>query len=138
MRVYISNSNNISKLNNLEAPYFRKVCTIHTDSSNDKILLENNRFYRMKRNNKPDVKTMLGIYPVTVKGDDWIKGEECYQIPPHSRQEVLHLNVYKKGLIEWIFVYNENGVLQENYFSLPEGTDMNKPDVKADILYLRG
>lgn len=138
MRVYIHNN----KKDNTTAlePYFHTIRTINTicnKATGDVILLENNRIYRMKpESKKSDIKTILGIYPVTIKGDS-VKGEECYQIPPQSRQEILKHKVYKintKSLVEWIFVYNDENVLLENYFSLPEGLDINMPEIKADVL----
>ena len=99
--------------------------------------IENNRIYRMKPvNPKSDIKTILGIYPVTIKHDA-IRGEECYQIPPQSKEEILTHKVYKKGLVEWIFVYNDENVLLENYFSLPEGMDINNAGL-LDFLGERG
>ena len=146
MRIYIHNNANKSnnKVNSLEL-YFHTIRTVNTivnnKSNDDILLLENNRLYRMKpASKKSDIKTILGIYPVTLKGEP-VKGEECYQIPPQSRQEILRHKVYKintKSLVEWIFVYNSENVLVDNYFSLPEGLDMNRPDIKADILSLRG
>jgi len=123
MRVYIHNNKN-DAAPNLE-PYFHTICTISNKTTGDVLLLENNRIYRMKSASKnSEIKTILGIYPVTIKGEP-VKGEECYQIPPQSREEILTHKVYKKDLVEWIFVYNDENVLLENYFSLPEGTDIN-------------
>ena len=139
MRVYIHNNKKDNNTNELE-PYFhtiRTICNICNKATGDMMQIENNRIYRMKPvNPKSDIKTILGIYPVTIKKDS-VKGEECYQIPPQSRQEILKHKVYKintKSLVEWIFVYNDENVLLENYFSLPEGLDINMPEIKADML----
>ena len=129
MRIYIHNNTNKSnnKVNSLE-PYFHTIRTIYNicnKATGDIMQIENNRIYRMKpASKKSEIKTILGIYPVTIKGEP-VKGEECYQIPPQSREEILTHKVYKKGLVEWIFVYNDENVLLENYFSLPDGTDIN-------------
>ena len=136
MRVYI-HKNKKDSATPLE-PYFHTIRTITTIVTNDSILqMENNRIYRMKPvNTKSDSKTILGIYPVTIKSDP-IKGEECYQVPPQSKEEILKHKVYKintKSLVEWVFVYNDENVLLENYFSLPEGTDINNASIKADVL----
>ena len=140
MRIYIHNSRKAASLA-LE-PYFHTIRTIYNiryKASGDLMQVENNRIYRMKpANKKSELKTILGIFPVTIKGDV-IRGEECYQISPLSRQEILKHKVYKintKSPVEWIFVYNDNNVLLENYFSLPEGADINNAAIKADILSL--
>ena len=123
MRIYIHNNKN-DIIPDFE-PYFYTNRLINNKTTGDVLLLENNRIYRMKpANKKSDIKTILGIYPVTIKSDA-IRGEECYQIPPQSKEEILTHKVYKKGLVEWIFVYNDENVLLENYFSLPEGMDIN-------------
>ena len=135
MRIYIHN-NKKDNANALE-PYFHTIRTIYNicnKETGDMMQIENNRIHRMKPvNTKSDIKTILGIYPVTIK-DDAIRGEECYQIPPQSKEEILKHKVYKKGLVEWIFVYNDENVLLENYFSLPEGLDINNAAIKADML----
>jgi hypothetical protein len=142
MRVYIHNNKKDKNSANAFEPYFHTIRTIYNicnKTTGDMMQIENNRIYRIKPvNTKSDIKTILGIYPVTIK-DDAIRGEECYQIPPQSKEEILIHKVYKineKSLVEWIFVYNDKNVLLENYFSLPEGLDINMPEVKADILSL--
>ena len=150
MRVYtstsIKNDAMQNKLINKLEPYFYESRTKSHIVTRDGLLqMVNNRLYRLGSSNSNDSsnssnssnkKTIIGVFPITIK-DEPSLGEECYQIPPASEQKVFIHRVYKlsdESAVEWIFVYNNNNVLQEYYFSLPDGTDINQPDVKADIL----
>ena len=143
MRIYGNANTNFIKKNNqakLE-PYFYQIRNINNIYTSDGLLqIENNRIYRIRVNNVPVIKTMIGAFPINVNKTEYIREGECYQVHPNSRQEFLIHKVYKvspNNLVEWIFVYHENN-LQDNYFSLPEGTDINSPSVKADLLFFLG
>jgi hypothetical protein len=143
MRIYGSANTNFIKKNNqakLE-PYFYQIRNINYIHTSDGLLqIENNRIYRIRVNNAPVIKTMIGAFPITVNKTEYTREGECYQVHPNSRHEFLIHKVYKASptnLVEWICVYRENNLL-DNYFSLPEGTDINSPDVKADLLFFLG
>jgi hypothetical protein len=135
-----NNPANIQKKNiqsKLE-PYFHEVrCVNNLWTADGLLCVENNKIYRVRIKNVPVIKTMIGAFPITINNSEYIKECECYQVHPHSRQEFLTHKVYKvspSNLVEWVFVYCEN-VLQDNYFSLPDGSDINSPGVKADLLF---
>ena len=100
--------------------------------------VENNRIYYIRQIKvREKVKTLLGAFPITIDKTEYIKEEECYQIPPKCRNEFLRHKVYKNSptsLVEWIFVY-EGDTLRENYFYLPNNLDINEPSIKADLLW---
>ena len=100
--------------------------------------VENNRIYYIRQiKAREKIKTLLGAFPITIDKTEYIKEEECYQIPPKCRNEFLRHKVYKNSptsLVEWIFVY-EGEQLRENYFYLPNNLDINEPSIKADLLW---
>ena len=145
MRIYASVSSNIvdkkkNKLSDLLEPHYYETRHIHYIHANttDLYQVENNKIYyvrQMKINEKS--KTLLGAFPITIDHTEYIKEDECYQIPPKSRTEFLRHKVYKKtpaSLVEWIFVY-EGDQLRENYFYIPKDTDINDATIKADLLW---
>jgi hypothetical protein len=135
MRVYCSN--HLKEVPAALEPFFlcnRTVTHIHT--SDGMLQVDNNKIYRFKAP-PPVKKTMIGVFPATLKSEPYER-TECYQIPPHSTQEVFIHKVYKlspKSVVEYIFVMKQlGGELIENYFSVPEGMDINRADVKGEIL----
>ena len=135
MRVYCSSTTHLNGVPEKIKPFFvidRAI--IHILTKDDVLLLEDNNIYRVKESAKPIKKTMIGVFTVSLK-EEVIK-TLCYQILPKSKQETTLHKVFKLSLqsvLEWIFVYKQNKLL-ENYFSLPEGIDINDASVKAELL----
>jgi len=135
MRVYCSSTTHLNGVPEKIKPFFiidRSV--IHILSQDGALLLEDNNIYRVKESVKPIKKTMIGVFSVALK-EEVIK-TFCHQVPPKSKQETTLHKVFKLSLqsvLEWIFVYKQDK-LPENYFSLPEGTDINDANVKAELL----
>ena len=109
-----------------------------TSNCSELYQVENNRIYYIRQiKAREKIKTLLGAFPITIDKTEYIKEEECYQIPPKCRNEFLRHKVYKNSptsLVEWIFVY-EGEQLRENYFYLPNNLDINEPSIKADLLW---
>ena len=135
MQVYCSSTTHLNGVPEKIKPFFvidRSV--IHILFQDGALLLEDNNIYRVKESVKPIKKTMIGVFSVSLK-DEPTK-TLCYQVPPKSKQETTLHKVFKLSLqsvLEWIFVYKQDKLL-ENYFSLPEGIDINEPAVKAELL----
>jgi hypothetical protein len=127
---------NLLKL--LEPHYYETQHIHYIWTSNDLYQVENNRIYYVRQlKTREKTKTLLGAFPITIDHTEYIKEDECYQIPPKSRNEFLRHKVYKRtptSLVEWIFVY-EGEQLRENYFHVPKNTDINEPEIKADLLW---
>ena len=139
MRVYCSN--HLKEVPAALEPFFQGNRTVtHIHTSDGILLVDNNKIYRLlekKAAAAPVKKTMIGVFPATLKSEPYER-TECYQIPPHSTQEVFIHKVYKlspESVVDYIFAMKEQGgELIENYFSVPEGMDINRADVKADVL----
>ena len=146
MKVYssVSTTTKDEKKNLLKLlePHFYEVRNLNyiwTANNTDLYQVENNRIYYIRQLKEKDnkTKTLLGAFPITIDHTEYIKENECYQIPPKSRNEFLRHKVYKRtptSLVEWIFVY-EGDQFRENYFYVPKNTDINEPDIKADLLW---
>ena len=100
--------------------------------------VENNKIYYIRQlKSKEKTKTLLGAFPITIDHIEYIKEDECYQIPPKCKNEFLRHKVFKRtptSLVEWVFVY-EGDQLRENYFYVPMQHDINEAGIKADLLW---
>jgi hypothetical protein len=109
-----------------------------TTGGSDLYQVENNKIYYIRQlKSKERTKTLLGAFPITIDHIEYIKEDECYQIPPKCKNEFLRHKVFKRtptSLVEWVFVY-EGDLLRENYFYVPMNHDINEVDIKADLLW---
>jgi hypothetical protein len=148
MRIYTNKkANNV--LNKLE-PFFFELRhlsyilsnnvsgSISNSISNEMYQVEHNKIYNVRvSQGKEKTKTLLGAFPITIDYTEYIKEDECYQVPPKCRSEFLVQKIYKpspSSLVEWVFVY-EGEILKENYFYVPGYADINSAQVKADLLW---
>ena len=135
MRIYCSNY--LAGVPEKIEPFFvtNRIVT-HLISEDDKFLVNDNKLYRLLETKTPLKKTMIGVFPATLKSEPY-DTKVCYQIPPNSKQDVFVYKVYKlspQSDVEYIFVFKQNSdVLIENYFSVPDGA---APINRADILKL--
>jgi hypothetical protein len=142
MRIYTNKkANNV--LNKLEPFFFevRHLSYIYSNSnniSNEMYQVEHNKIYNVRVSQvKEKTKTLLGAFPISIDYTEYIKEDECYQVPPKCRSEFLVQKIYKpspSSLVEWFFVY-EGETLKENYFYVPGYADINSASVKADLLW---
>ena len=144
MRIYTNKkANNV--LNKLEPFFFevRHLSCIYSISNsnsnnNEMYQVEHNKIYNVRVSQvKEKTKTLLGAFPITIDYTEYIKEDECYQVPPKCRSEFLVQKIYKpspESLVEWVFVY-EGETLKENYFYVPGYADINSQAIKADLLW---
>ena len=139
MRIFILSNVNVMKnlIPKLE-PYLHS--TRHISfiwSFNGLFQVENERIYRMKIKDVMTKKTLLGAYPATIDESEFIREEECYQIAPRSIKEYTTLKTYRlpvqESKVEFILEYKDD-VLHDNYFSVPNATDIHSPKIKAELL----
>lgn len=136
MRIYCSNHlKDVPE--KLESLFHANRTVTHINTNDGVLFLNNNKIYRLMESKTPVKKTMIGVFPATIKSEPYDTTKECFQVPPHSTQEVFIHKVYKsspESEVEYIFVKKQSGELVENYFSVQDGTDINRADVKADVL----
>jgi hypothetical protein len=138
MRIYTTKKNVPSQLE----PFLYETRTVNyiwSQKNEELFQIENNKIFYVQQSRKGEkTKTLLGAFPITIDQTEYIKAsEECYQIPPKCRSEILLQKVYKPSptsLVEWIFVY-EGEIFKENYFSLSADADINTPGIKADLIW---
>ena len=148
MRIYASINNKANNVLNKLEPFFfevRHLSYIYSTSgsnsisgSNEMYQVEHNKIYNVRVSQmKEKTKTLLGAFPISIDYTEYIKEDECYQVPPKCRSEFLVQKIYKpspSSLVEWVFVY-EGETLKENYFYVPGYADINSASVKADLLW---
>lgn len=139
MRIYGQpNKRSITGKNNL-IPYFwetRKKQYIWTDDGVKQI--EQNKMYNVMIKDVPVVKTLIGVYTVTVDMSEMQKEAEDYQLHPTHYVEDLTQLVYRltpTSEVECIMEYNENQ-LKDVYLQLPLNNvdSIHSPMIKSDIL----
>ena len=118
-------------------PYFCETRNLSYIWSEDGLLqVINNKIYRIRIQDAPVINTLLGAFPVTLDPSEYIREDECYQVLPTNYPEFLTQKIYKISLdkkVEWVFEYQQD-TLRDNYFLLPEGTDIHSAEIKADLL----
>lgn len=144
MRIYASINNKANNVLNKLEPFFFElrhlsyIYSISNSNSNQMYQVEHNKIYNVRISQvKEKTKTLLGAFPITIDYTEYIKEDECYQVPPKCRSEFLVQKIYKpspSSLVEWVFVY-EGETLKENYFYVPGYADINSVQVKADLLW---
>lgn len=153
MRIYANaNSSNYAFGETIKpklAAYFVEVRHISNLWTPDGLFqIDNDKLFRVEIKDVPVVKTLLGAYPVTIDGSEFLRvGEEWYQVPPETHPELIIQKVYKASTasasvsstssmkLEWIFEYDSSGeVLRDNYFYLPPNEDIHASENKADLM----
>ena len=139
MRIYSQpNKRSITGKNNL-IPYFwetRKKQYIFTEDGVKQI--EQNKMFNITIKDVPIVKTLIGVYAVTVDMSEILKELEDYQLNPVHYVEDLTQLVYRltpTSEVECIMEYNENQ-LKDVYLQLPLNNldSIHSPTIKTDIL----
>lgn len=140
MRVYVLSNTNVLKNNVVHklTPYFYETTYIdYIWSINGVFQMEHNKLYRMKIQDKPIEKTLLGAFPATIDKSEFIRQEECFQIAPRAVKEYTTVTSYRltpSSVLEWILEYRNNE-LHDNYFYLPsENPDIHSPIIKSELL----
>ena len=144
MRIFASINNKANNVLNKLEPFFFElrhlsyILSNNVSGSNQMYQVEHNKIYNVHISQvKEKTKTLLGAFPITIDYTEYIKEDECYQIPPKCRSEFLVQKIYKpspESLVEWVFVY-EGETLKDNYFYVPGYADINSPAIKADLLW---
>ena len=140
MRIYASINNKANNVLNKLEPFFFEIrhlsyiCSI----SGSMYQVEHNKIYNVRVSQvKEKSKTLLGAFPISIDYTEYIKEDECYQVPPKCRCEFLVQKIYKpspSSLVEWVFVY-EGETLKDNYFYVPGYAEINSAQIKADLLW---
>jgi hypothetical protein len=124
MRIYILSNSNIIKNNWLTKlePLLVSTEKVHYMWSTEGGLLQvaDQKIYRMRIKDVPVVKTLMGAFPITIDKSEFIREEECFQVPPQVYHEHIERKVYtitstSVSSTKWIFEYI-NGALHDNYF----------------------
>lgn len=142
MRIYAYTALKKNVLSHLEPFYCetRQISYIKSTNevaSDDLYQVEQNKIYYVRRIKNEKEKTFFGAFPITIDYTEFIKEDECYQVPIKYKTEFFRHKVFKSSpssLVEWVFVY-ENDQLKENYFYVPATENFNKPAIKADIMW---
>lgn len=151
MRIYAHTILKKNVLTNIEPFYYETrqlnyISRAHSDSistntigtgSDDLYQVEQNKIYYIRCINSEKQKTLFGAHPITIDYTEFIKEDECYQVPVKYKNQFFRHKVFKSSpssLVEWVFVY-ENDQLKENYFYVPAREDINSSAIKADLLW---
>jgi hypothetical protein len=133
MRIYLK-----KPLEHLPGPTETQYITYLHTSSGLLRLDQNQKIYKMLVTNpSPNIKTMVGAWPVTVDKTEYTLGEEIYQVPPKARVEQLRREIYRlrpESLVEYVQDFND--LMPVYYLYIPaEIKDIHPPEIKADLLY---
>ena len=143
MRIYAHTILKKNVLSHLEPFYFETrqlsyITNADSRSTNEDLYqVEQNKIYYIRRVKNEKQKTLFGAFPITIDHTEFIKEDECYQVPVKYKTEFLRHKVFKSSpssLVEWVFVY-ENDQMRENYFYVPSIEDINSPAIKADLMW---
>jgi hypothetical protein len=142
MRIFILSNHHIES-NGIMAklePFINKTSYIsYIWSINGLMEVEDEQIYNVDIVDIPIVKTMVGVYPVSIDKSKFIRTEELsYQIAPRAYNEYTEEQRFRltpASQLEWIFEFQDD-ILHDNYFYIPgdDDTIIHKEPIRSELM----
>jgi len=142
MRIFILSNQYIESHNILKKlePFINKTSYIsYIWSINGLMEIEDNQIYNVDIVDIPVIKTMIGVYPVSIDKSKFIRSEEIsYQVAPRAYNEYTEEQRFRltpTSQIEWVVEF-QNDILHDNYFYIPGDNDtiIHKEPIRSELM----
>jgi len=106
---------------------------------NGLIEVEDNKIYNIDIVDIPIVKTMFGVYPVTIDKSKFVRNKECsYQIAPRPYKEYIEerrFRLISTSHVEWVIEF-QNDIIYDNYFYISGDNDsmIHKEPIRTELM----
>jgi len=142
MRIFILSNQYIESHNILKKlePFINKTSYIsYIWAINGLMEIEDNQIYNVDIVDIPVIKTMIGVYPVSIDKSKFIRSEEIsYQVAPRAYNEYTEEQRFRltpTSQIEWVVEF-QNDILHDNYFYIPGDNDtiIHKEPIRSELM----